>query len=268
MDGWFKLYRNITENSVFGNPDLLKVWIWCLAKATHKEHTQMVGFQVEVVPVGGFIFGRKAAANELKMDEYKVYRLINNLKKLEKIDTKPHNKYTVVTVLNWEVYQCGEQQTAQQMHNKCTTNAHKQELKNIRTKDKDKTLCPFRDVFDHYISLDLKKHRAYTDEMRDTIRRATEILKCDTAHLMLLLDRHKRVVELTKSDSYPVEARGLTEFFGQRAYQAKHLICSEYDEGGAKYERHLKDVALEPPKKPEPETGMDPEKLRAIREGL
>ncbi len=109
-----------------------------------------------------------------------------------------------------------------------------------KKREEDKKTIRFRDVFYHHQTLELQKHRAYTDEMRDAIRRATEILKCDTDHLILLLDRHKKVVAMTAGDEYPVKARGVAEFFGQKAYQAKHLICSEYDEGGAKYEMHLK----------------------------
>ena len=64
---WLKLNRSILTSSVFDNPRLLKVWIWCLCKASHKEHDQLVGMQVVHLKPGQFIYGRKAASEELKI---------------------------------------------------------------------------------------------------------------------------------------------------------------------------------------------------------
>ena len=87
MAGWIKLHRKLKNSLVFDNPDLLKVWIWCLLKATHDDYIQMIGLQEVELEKGQFIFGRKVAANELKMSESKTYRLIkkleNNAKEFE-----------------------------------------------------------------------------------------------------------------------------------------------------------------------------------------
>lgn len=124
-EGWIKLHRLLLENCTFQNPDLLKVWIWCLLKATHCDRTQMVGFQNVELHEGEFVFGRKKAAEELRMNESKVYRLINILGKLEKVHIKSSSKFSVVTIENWQLYQgCeqeSEQQNEQEVNNKRTT---------------------------------------------------------------------------------------------------------------------------------------------------
>lgn len=126
MAGWIKLHRKLKDSLVFDNPDLLKVWIWCLLKATHDDYTQMIGLQEVELKKGQFIFGRKVAANELKMSESKTYRLIKKLENMQNLNIKANNKFSVITIENWEIYQSdnnnNEQQSEQQMNNKRTTN--------------------------------------------------------------------------------------------------------------------------------------------------
>lgn len=124
-NGWIKLHRCLLDSAVFTNPDLLKVWVWCLLKASHKGHQTVVGLQTVELEEGQFIFGRKVAGEELKMNESKVYRLIKQLESLGNVNIKPNNKYSLVTIEKWGLYQDGfgesEQQSEQQMNNKRTT---------------------------------------------------------------------------------------------------------------------------------------------------
>ena len=103
-----------------------------------------------------------------------------------------------------------------------------------QTKDK------YKDIYDYYLTLGLVKHRTYTNDIAKAIAKAMKDNKYDIEYMKLLLDRHKKVVEITKNNEKPVRARGLAPFFGQKAYNATHLICSEYEEGGKLYETYLK----------------------------
>lgn len=140
MAGWIKLHRKLKDSLVFDNPDLLKVWIWCLLKATHDDYTQMIGLQEVELKKGQFIFGRKVAANELKMSESKTYRLIKKLENMQNLNIKANNKFSVITIENWGLYQSddckSEQQSEQQMNNKRTTNEQQmntnKNIKNIK----------------------------------------------------------------------------------------------------------------------------------------
>ena len=131
MNNWLKLNRSILTSSVFDNPKLLKVWIWCLCKASHKEHNQIVGKQVQHLEAGQFIYGRHKASAELKIPESTLNDYMKLLQKMKNINIKSNNKYSVVTIENWTLYQGdhrrNRQQIRQQMDNKWTTNGHKQE---------------------------------------------------------------------------------------------------------------------------------------------
>lgn len=102
---WIKLYRNLLYSPIFENEKGLKIWIWCLLKATHADRNQLVGQQIVELKKGQFIFGRKKASEELKMTESVIYKYIKLLEKLEMISMESNNKFSVVTVAKWEDYQ-------------------------------------------------------------------------------------------------------------------------------------------------------------------
>ena len=44
---WIKLYRKIINSPIWGNEKALKVWIWCLIKASHEDREQLVVDNIE-----------------------------------------------------------------------------------------------------------------------------------------------------------------------------------------------------------------------------
>ena len=172
MAGWIKLHRKLKDSLVFDNPDLLKVWIWCLLKATHDDYIQMIGLQEVELKKGQFIFGRKVAANELKMSESKTYRLIKKLENMQNLNIKANNKFSVITIENWEIYQSdnnnNEQQSEQQMNNKRTTNEQQMNTnKNIKN---NKNISIYS-IFDSYSdNTDLRQALRDYSIMRNKIK--------------------------------------------------------------------------------------------------
>jgi len=79
---WIKLYRKLLKSPIFENEKALKIWIWCLLKATHIEREQLVGQQIVHLKKGQFVFGREKASEELKMTSSTVYKYIKLLEKL------------------------------------------------------------------------------------------------------------------------------------------------------------------------------------------
>jgi hypothetical protein len=175
LAGWIKLHRKLKNSLVFDNPDLLKVWIWCLLKATHDDYIQMIGLQEVELEKGQFIFGRKVAANELKMSESKTYRLIKKLETMQNLNIKANNKYSIITIANWELYQSdsnnSEQQFEQQMNNKRTTNEQQMNT-NKNIKNNKNINNNIYSVLDNYTSND-DLRQALNDflEMRKKIKK-------------------------------------------------------------------------------------------------
>lgn len=128
---WIKLYRKILKSPIWQNEKALKVWIWCLVKATHEERIQLVGQQEITLEKGQFVFGRKKASQELQMSESVVYRYMKVLEKLQMLYIKSNNKFSVVSIEKWEDYQSSENILNNKINNKRTTKEHKQECKEI-----------------------------------------------------------------------------------------------------------------------------------------
>jgi hypothetical protein len=135
MSGWVKLHRKLIDSRVFANDGLLKVWVWCLLKASHEKEwftikTGRGTAEVDVIP-GQFIFGRKTAAKELKMKERTVYDRILKLEKLQNIAIQPNTHYSIVSIINWDTYQDTKDAnpTANPTTNQQPTNTYKNDKK-------------------------------------------------------------------------------------------------------------------------------------------
>lgn len=107
--GFVLLYRKLLDSPVFVNEGLLKVWCWCLLRASYTRRywgvpTGRGQTTVEITP-GQFIFGRKTAADELGMKPSTVHDRMRRLEQLGCIRLTPNSHYTLVTVVNWGCYQ-------------------------------------------------------------------------------------------------------------------------------------------------------------------
>ena len=145
MDGWIKLHRKLLDNPVFQNEKLLKMFVWCLLKAAHEGYTQLVGLQVVEVGKSQFIYGRNKASIELKMKPSSVHKLLKKLQELKIIDVKSNNKFSLVTIVNWELYQSKEKKVTaeeQQRNNNVTTKEQQsntnKKVKNLKNDKNDK----------------------------------------------------------------------------------------------------------------------------------
>ncbi len=95
----------------------------------------MVGFQEVILEPGQFIFGLKTASKELKMSIRTIRTCLDCLKRHQNLTIKSTNKFSIITVVNWGLYQSNniEATSKRQASDKqATTN------KNIRTKEHKK----------------------------------------------------------------------------------------------------------------------------------
>lgn len=105
---YIKLFRKLLKSPIWENEKALKIWLWCLLKATHIEREQLVGQQIIYLEKGQFIFGREKASEELNMTGSTVYKYIKLLEKLQMININSNNKFSIVSIEKWEDYQIEE----------------------------------------------------------------------------------------------------------------------------------------------------------------
>ena len=145
--GYIKLYRKALDSGMLQNPELWTFWSWCLLKASHKPAKQMLGFQVIELEAGQLLFGRKVACKELNLSEWIIRSCMTSLREMGNITVKTTNKFSVITIMNWNTYQREPAEVHQQNHqlehqqttNNPPTDHHKQEVKELKNEKNLKT---------------------------------------------------------------------------------------------------------------------------------
>lgn len=158
-DGWVKLYRSTLENPIVRKDgDHLAIWVYLLLNATHEQISVLFKGQKITLNPGQLITGRKSIAFTLHIDEYKVQRVLKTFENEQQIAQQMSNKNRLITVLNWSKYQECTQQTAQRLHNNCTTDAQQlhtnKNVKNVRMKE-DIVILPGAKAPDRPSEIDL-----------------------------------------------------------------------------------------------------------------
>ncbi|WWS40354.1 DnaD domain-containing protein [Staphylococcus aureus] len=128
MTGWIKLHRKLLDSPIFQNEKLFKVFAYCLMKASHKDHTQLVGRRVVELEKGQFVFGRKRASEELRLKESTVRDYIKLLENLGTIVVKSDNKFSVITIVNYDFYQSEQGRNQHQNDIKPTSKQHQSNI--------------------------------------------------------------------------------------------------------------------------------------------
>ncbi|TMU85509.1 DnaD domain protein [Bacillus sp. BHET2] len=140
------------QSDIFQNEKLLKVFMYCLMKASHTEYKQLVGMTFIDLKPGQFVFGRSKAASELNMKESTVWKYMKLLEKLDSISLNSNNKFSIVTVGKWGNYQSHGTDEEQQNNNKITSkeqqNNTNKNLKNL--KNSSSSGSSQNDVIDFY----------------------------------------------------------------------------------------------------------------------
>jgi len=144
--GYIKTWRKVADAGWLKNHKLWAFWSWCLIKASHKDIDQIVGMQTISLSPGQLIFGRKRAAIELNMSEQEIRTVLDYLVKSKNLTIKSTNKFSIITIVNWDTYQSDgdyiNQQSNMPLTNKqpatnqqLTTNKNDKNVKNDKNKE-------------------------------------------------------------------------------------------------------------------------------------
>ena len=139
--GYVKMWRKTLDSPIFKNPELFCFWSWCLMKASHKKYKVLVGLTMVELEPGQFVFGRLKASTETGLSERKVRTCLKKLKNFENLTIKTTNKFSIISIINWDTYQqdkpASDQQSDQQVTNnrptsdqQVTTNKNNKHIKN------------------------------------------------------------------------------------------------------------------------------------------
>jgi hypothetical protein len=183
-EGFIKIHREILDHWCYQDPAIFKLWLTILLLASHKEKSAPFdGGIIELKP-GMFITSRPALARRSGVHQSKINRVLKWFETEQQIEQRKTKKCRVISVLNWEKWQVGEQPNEQQTNNWRTTGEHNQERKKeINTKEKNKTkkeitLPDFisQESWDNYQDFRKSTRKGWTHLIQTkTINRLTEL---------------------------------------------------------------------------------------------
>ena len=149
MEGWIKLHRCLLHNPlVMKDADYLAVWCYILLKATHKDYPALFGDKKIILKPGQLITGRIALSKQLHISQSKVYRILKCYESEHQLEIKVNNKGSLITIVNWELYQDNEVVSEQQMNNERTTNEQQVNTKQEYKNNKKNIYVEFEPYFD------------------------------------------------------------------------------------------------------------------------
>jgi len=170
--GWIKLHRKLLENPLIKEPRLLQVMAYCLLKANHKETKMLWNGQEIILKPGQFITGRTQANNDLGLKSIMFDRKLKILQNRGFLNREVNNRFSIITITNWEKYQNRQEEVNSQMNNKRTTdeqqmNTNKND-KNVKNEKETTTTTTSPDVA--AVISQIFKGQVKTDKVKDQIK--------------------------------------------------------------------------------------------------
>lgn len=122
---WIKAYTSLLDWEFFFDPLILRTWIYLLLKANHKD----VVWRGVDVKRGELVTSLSTLSRDLRMSVMQMRRVLTTIKTAGHITIKSTNKYRIITVCEYDIYQSadGLKQQAKQQENR---QANQQHLKN------------------------------------------------------------------------------------------------------------------------------------------
>lgn len=132
MEGWVTLHRRFLQWEWFDIPEMVKFFIYLLLMAGHSERKYR-GIQLQR---GQIITSTPIMMKDTKLSEQQVRTCIKRLKSTGEITCKSTNKFTIITICNYDRYQSEDLPTNGQNNGQPNTQAtDKQRTNNGRLYD-------------------------------------------------------------------------------------------------------------------------------------
>jgi hypothetical protein len=200
VNGWIKLHRKVIDNPIFDKPELFKLFVYCLLAAGHEEKKIIWNGKDEILPKGSFITGREKLSKELKQSESMVRRNLKILENISVITRKSTNKYTVINVVNYGIYQGSDLEIDQPATNQrptsdqpATTNKNYKNYKNKELKhisDSPPLFSPdFERFWQSYPNFNRNKKGAYKN-YQACLKGESRLNKATPEHLLRSAKRY------------------------------------------------------------------------------
>jgi len=209
--GYIKLYRKIRDNSFYKEKrrfSKLEAWIDLLLKANHKEAKILVDLKVVKISKGQVFTSQLGLSQEWRWAIGSVNTFLKFLKAETQIDYKGENKYTLISILNWDKYQgnSGETETRKEVKTETRLKPERNQTETIKKNKNNKKeidTSPFS-LINFFIALIGRRHSfSYVPSQKD-----------------------RRMLDLALDKFKPEQVKGIFEWYLTTKKSQEHLTIS------------------------------------------
>ena len=134
MEGWIKLHRKLVDWEWYTDSKMVHLLFHLVAKANHKDG-KWQGIEVNR---GQLITGRDVLKSQTGISTQSIRTCLDRLKSTNEITIKSTNKYSVITIVNYDSYQLNENTNQQLTNKQPTTNQQLTTNKNVKNVKNEK----------------------------------------------------------------------------------------------------------------------------------
>lgn len=161
LNGWIKVHRQLLEHWVSQEPELFAFWMRLLLEANHAEVKRMFNGSLITIERGQVIFGLEAFEAKSGISKKKLRRYLDLLQNDGMIGRQATNKYSIITIANYNDYQEegrqeagkgqaeGKPRASQGQHRKNVKNGENVENTNTPLPPRGESV-PFQDIVNLY----------------------------------------------------------------------------------------------------------------------
>lgn len=159
MDTWISLHRKFLDWQWYKNQNVKILFLHLLLKANFKDNL----WQDIVIKRGQLITSIKNLSDETALSEQQTRNALSKLKSTGEITIKTTNKYSIVTIARYDLYQNNNKKT--------TTKTTSQATNEKQTKNKQTTTNNnINNIFSYFINIYIDKNLMKLDEKMKFLR--------------------------------------------------------------------------------------------------
>lgn len=233
-EGWIKLYRAIQDNWLWKDKPFSKgqAWMDLLMECNHKANKIVINNQIISIQKGQKLWSIKEMSDRWGWSRKKVSNFLNLLQTEGMLQQKRTSKYTLLTIVNYDLYQDGEHQKnirgTSKEHQKNTNKNEKNEKNEKNIKDMRKNGFDKFDKFDKFWqSYPKKRSKGQAEKAWEKIKPDEQLLD----RILKSLERAKTSVDWKKEKGryipYPatwLNAKGWEDEYCQNEMQYRDEV--------------------------------------------
>ncbi len=157
MSGWIKIHRRILEWEWYDDANTMRLFLHLLLTVNHKDKK----WRGQVIKSGELITSIANLAEQTGLSIQQTRTALDKLKSTSQLTNKSTNKYSLISMSNWDSFQVNDKQDNKQITNEQQTNNKQitttKECKKYKNSKKEDLSVNFEEFWKSYLPYEVSK---------------------------------------------------------------------------------------------------------------